>query len=125
MLEAYSLNATVAANTAIPFDNVTIEKGCTAKLTSPSTISLNKRGVYMVSVDASSATTPTIHLYKDGVAQAQAQGTGGTPAFTTFVQVTHDNCGCCCSSPTVLQVLNAGDAEATFTNVNICVSKLC
>ena len=125
MLEAYSLNVTVAVDTPIPFNNVTIQKGCTARLSSPSTIQLNKCGVYMVSVDASSAATSTIQLYKNGVAQPQAQSTGGTPAFTTLVQVTENNTCACCSSPTILQVLNVGEAEATFTDANIVITKVC
>ena len=39
MLEAYSTNIAVATNSAIPFNNVTIEKGCTAKLAAAATIS--------------------------------------------------------------------------------------
>lgn len=125
MLEAYSLNIEVAADAAIPFNNVSLEKGCTVKLQSPGTIALNKCGVYMVSCDGSAAASTTIQLYKDGVAQPQAQSTGGTPAFITLVQVDHNNCGCCCSSPTTLQVLNVGDAAATFTDINVCVTKIC
>ena len=52
MLEGYSTNVTVAANASVPFNNVTIEKGCTAKLDAPGSIALNKSGVYMVTVDA-------------------------------------------------------------------------
>ena len=125
MLEAYSLNVTVATDTAIPFNNTTIEKGCTAKLTAPSTIQLNKCGVYMVSFDASSATASTVQLYKNGIAQPQAQSTGTTPTFTTLVQVTENNTCACCSSPTIIQVLNVGDAEATFTDTNIVITKVC
>ncbi|MBR4377271.1 MAG: hypothetical protein IKP50_00065 [Bacilli bacterium] len=125
MLEAYSLNVEVAANAAVPFNNVSLEKGCTVKLQSPGTIALNKCGVYMVSCDASAAATSSIQLHKDGVAQPQAQATGDTPSFITLVQVDHNNCGCCCSSPTTLQVLNVGDAVATFTNINVAVTKVC
>ena len=125
MLEAYSLDVTVPADTAIPFNNVTIQKGCTAIHSAPNTIQLNKKGVYMISCDGSSATATTIQLYKDGVAQSQAQGTGTTPGFVTLVQVDKDNSNCCCSSPTLLQILNAGTAEATFTNINVCVTKVC
>ena len=57
MLEGYSLNVAVGADTAVPFNNVTVEKGCTAKMVSPSSIALNKCGVYMVSVDCTAATT--------------------------------------------------------------------
>lgn len=125
MLEAYSLNVTVPADSAIPFNNVTIQKGCTAILSASATIQLNKCGVYMVSVDASSATDATIQLFKDGVAQPQAQSIGTSPSFVTLVQVDQNNSNCCCSSPTLVQVRNAGTASATFTNANIAVTKVC
>ena len=124
MLEAYSLNVEVASMQPIPFNNVTLKKGCTAELSGTSTIQLNKCGVYMVSVDASAAASTTIELYKNGIEQPQAQSTGGTPAFITLVQVTENNSCCPCSSPTTIQVLNVDDAEATFTNANICVTKI-
>ena len=92
MLQAYSLNVTAAANSAIPFNNVTIEKGTTAILSAPGTINLNKAGVYMVSADASSATAATIQLSRDGVLQPQATSTGTSPSFTTLVQVSRNNC---------------------------------
>ena len=125
MLEVYSLNTIVPAGTAIPLDNIVIEKGNTAINASPATIQLNKCGVYMVACDASADASTTIQLYKDGIAQPQAQGTGGTPAFTTLVSVDHSNSNCCCSSPTTLQIFNTGDAEATFTNINVVVTKIC
>ena len=122
MLEAYSLNVTVAANSAIPFNNVSIKKGCTAELVSPSTINLNKCGVYMVAVDASSTESETIQLYKDGVAQPQAQSTGTSPSFVTLVQVTENNSCCPCSSPTAIQVVST--TAATLTDANIVVTKV-
>ena len=125
MLEAYSTNVTVAVDTPIPFNNVTIQKGCTARLSSPSTVQLNKCGVYMISCNASSSASATIQLYKNGVAQPQAQSTGGSLGFTTLVQVTENNSCACCSSPTLIQILNAGEAEATFLDTNIVVTKVC
>ena len=135
MLEGYSTNIEVATGAAIPFNNVTIEKGCTAKLNAPATVSLNKSGVYMVTVDA--AGTPTaagvmsIQLSKDGVLQPQAQSavTGATTdidnmSFTTLVQVKQDNTCSCCSSPTVIRVVNTG-VPATYNIVNIIVTKIC
>lgn len=123
MLEAYSLNVTVAANAAIPFNNISLEKGCTARLSSPATIQLNKCGVYMVAVEASAAAAATIQLYKDDVAQPQAISTGTSPSFVTLVQVDHNNCGCACASPTLLQVKTP--AAATFTDASIVVTKVC
>lgn len=125
MLEAYSLNVTVPQDTAIPFNNTSIEKGCTVKLNGVSTIELNKCGVYMVSVDASSATAATIQLFKDGVALPQAQSTGTSPSFVTLVPVSENNTKCCCSQPTNIQVRNTGSASATFTDANIVVTKVC
>ena len=124
MLEAYSTNVTVTANGAIPFNNVTVEKGCTAKLSAPATIELNKCGVYMVSVDASATAANTIQLYKDGVAQPQAQSTGSSMGFVTLVQVDKNNCNCnCCSSPVTLRVI--ATTAGTLTNANVVVTKVC
>ena len=135
MLEAYSTNIAVATNSAIPFNNVSIEKGCTAKIESSATISLNKSGVYMVEVDAAAIPTTagvmSIQLSKDGVLQPQAQSavTGATTdvdnmSFTTLVQVKEDNTCNCCSSPTVIKVVNTG-VPATYNIANICVTKIC
>ena len=123
MLEAYSTNVTAEANSAIPFNSVSIEKGCTARLTSPTTIELNKCGVYMVECDVSASTSTTIQLSKDGVLQPQAQSTGNSPSFTTLVQVDKNNSYCACSSPTVLRVINT--VAGTLTDANITVTKVC
>ena len=106
MLEAYSLNVTAAANSNVPFNSTSLTKGCTVTKPSPDTINLNKCGVYMVAVDCSAAASTTIQLYKDGVAQPQAQSTGTSPSFTTLVQVDHNNSCCACASPTTIQVKN-------------------
>jgi len=57
MLEAYSLNVEVAQNDSIPFNNISLAKGCSAVLSAPGTVQFNKSGVYMVDVDASIAST--------------------------------------------------------------------
>ena len=125
MLEAYSLNVTVPAASVIPFNNTSIQKGCTATLNGVGTIQLNKCGVYMVEVDASAAAAATIQLFKDGVAQPQAQSTGTSPSFTTLVRVSENNSNCPCAAPTDIQVRNTGASAATFTDVNIVVTKVC
>ena len=122
MLEAYSIDIEVTADGAIPFNNVSIEKGCTAKLVAPTTIALNKCGVYMVEVDASTTTSTTIQLQKDGTLQPQAQSTGLTPSFTTLVQVDKNNSNCACSSPVILRVINT--VAGTLTNANVVVTKV-
>lgn len=135
MLQGYSTNVTVDTNTAIPFNNITIEKGCSAVSDAPSTIKLNKRGIYMIAVNG--AGTPTaagvmsIQLSKDGVLQAQGQSavTGATTdidnmSFTTLVQVKEDNTCNCCSGPTILSVINTGVPTA-YNIANIVVTKIC
>ena len=123
MIEAYSTNVAVGANANIPFNSVSLIKGCTVTKSAVDTFNLNKRGVYMVEVDASTGTSSTIQLYKDGVAQPQAQSTGLSPSFTTLVQVDHDNTECCCTSPVTLQVRNT--VAGTFTDANIVITKVC
>lgn len=125
MLEVYSLNVIAEAGADFSLNNVTIEKGCTAKVTGTSTIQLNKCGVYMVSCDASAAAASTIQLRKNGVLQPQAQAVGTNPSFVTLVQVPNNNTNCCCSSPTILQIANPTTATETLTNLNVCITKIC
>ena len=122
MLQAYSINVDVGANSNIPFNSIALQKGCTATKPSADTINLNKCGVYMVSCNVSAAASTTIQLYKDGVTQPQAQSTGLTPGFVTLVQVDHNNSCCACASPTVLQVKNT--TAGTLTDANIVVTKV-
>lgn len=122
MLEAYSINIDVGADANIPFNSTSLIKGCTVTKPSADTINLNKCGVYMVEVDASTATSTTIQLYKDGVAQPQAQSTGLTPSFTTLVQVSENNTCNPCTAPTTLQVRNT--TAGTFTDANITITKV-
>lgn len=119
MLEVYSLDASVGATAVIPLNNVIIQKGCTAVNSAPATIQLNKCGVYCVSCNASSTDAITIEMYKNGVEQPQTQVTGTSVAFTTLVQVDKDNCDCPCSSPTMLQFFNIGDAATLDINVTV------
>ena len=122
MLEAYSTGIAVAANTNIPFNSVSIQKGCTATKAAADTINLNKCGVYMVAVDVSASANTTIQLVKDGVPQVQAQSTGASPSFVTLVQVDHNNSCCACDSPTVIQINNS--AAVTLTDANITITKV-
>lgn len=124
MLEAYSLSITVPSDAAVPFNSTSIIKGCTATHPSANTFELNKCGVYKVSVDASLTASGTLQLFKNGIAQPQAQATGTNPSFVTLVQVSENNTACCCTSPTTLQVVNTG-SDATVTNVNIVIDKIC
>ena len=122
MLEVYSTDLGITADTFIPFQNVSLKKGCTAELSGTSTIKLNKCGVYMVSVDSSATVATTIQLYKDGIAQPQAQSTGTNPSFVTLVQVTDNNSCCPCASGTSLQLMNG--TETVLTDINVVITKV-
>lgn len=122
MLEAYSTNLAVTANSNIPFNSTSLQKGCTVTKPSADTFNLNKCGVYMVAVDVSATANTTIQLVKDGVLQPQAQSTGQSPSFVTLVQVDHNNSCCACASPTVIQVRNT--SAETLTDANITITKV-
>ena len=136
MLQCYSSNLSVAANTAVPFNNVVVDKGCAETLSAPASIQLNKRGVYLVEVDGfatpAAATLVSEQLYVNGVARPEAissfTGVAETASgfgFKTFVQVAENNCPCnCAASPTVLQVRN-GDTATTDMHINMVVTKIC
>ena len=135
MLQTYSSDLDVAANAAFPFNNVTLDKGCSENLSGPASIQLNQRGVYLVEVDGfatpAAATLVSAQLYVNGVAQPQAissftgvAATADTFGFKAFVQVAENNCPCnCVSSPTILQVIN-GITALTDAHINIVVTKI-
>lgn len=135
MIQAYSNNISVPANTAVPFNNVKIKKGCTAALSGPATFQLNKRGVYCVKLDAygeaAAAGEISLQLYKNGVAQPDAisQATGAvgendTLHFSTLVQVEQDNTPCCCTGPVNLNVVT-GDTGINGMHINVVITKMC
>jgi len=72
MIQIYSSNLTVAANTPFNFNNVVLDKGCAENLSGPASIQLNQRGVYLIEVDGyatpAAATDVTVQLYVNGVA---------------------------------------------------------
>ena len=72
MLQAYSSNLSIAANTAFPFNNAIVDKGRAEVLAAPASIQLNQRGVYFVQVDGygtgGATGDDTVQLYVNGVA---------------------------------------------------------
>lgn len=125
MLNAYSLDITVPATSSVPLNNITLEKGCTAVLSAPATINLNKRGVYLVEAQSSSAAAATIALSVNGVILPDTQRTGASNAIVRPVQVSQDNTCCCSSSPVTVQVVNPTDTSATYSVVSVTVTKIC
>ena len=136
MLQVYSDNLTVEANSVFPFNNVVVDKGCGETLSAPATIQLNKAGIYLVEMDGfgmpDAVTETSIQLYVNGVAQPQAVSTFTGPAITssttfgfkTFVKVQENNCPCnVLTSPTTLQFLN-GATALTDAHINVVVTKI-
>lgn len=137
MLQVYSSNIAVDANTVFPFNNIIVDKGCGENLSAPATIQLNKRGVYLVEMDGfatpDAATEVSVQLMVNGVAQPQAISTfvpasvtdTRTFGFKTFVRVLENNCQCnCLTAPTTLQFMN-GDTALTDAHINVVITKIC
>ncbi len=136
MLQVYSDNLAVAANTVYPFNNVVMDKGCAEQLSAPATIQLNKQGVYLVEMDGyatpDAATAVSVQLMVNGAAQPQAI-TSFTPAsitdtrtfgFKTFVRVLENNCQCnCLTAPTTLQFMN-GETAVSDAHINVVITKI-
>ena len=136
MLQVYSDNLTVAANTAFPFNNVVVDKGCAETLNAPATIQLNQRGIYLIEMDGyaspSATTEVTIQLIVNGVAQPQAISSFMSAdetdikafGFKTFVRVLENNCQCnCLASPTSLQFMN-GETALDDAHINVVITKI-
>jgi len=136
MLQVYSDNLTVAAATALSFNNVVLDKGCAETLSAPATIQLNQRGVYLVEMDGygspDAVTEASIQLYVNGVAQPQAISSFMTADetdianfnFKTFVRVFENNCNCnCLTSPTTLQFMN-GETALANAHINVVITKI-
>ena len=136
MLQVYSDNLTVDANTVFPFNNVVVDKGCAEALSAPATIQLNQRGIQLVEMDGyatpDAATEVTVQLMVNGVAQPQAISSfvpasvtdARTFGFKTFVRVQENNCPCnCLASPTTLQFMN-GDTAISEAHINVVITKI-
>ena len=136
MLQIYSSDLTVGANTVFPFNNVVLDKGCAEALSAPATIQLNKQGVYLVEMDGfatpDAATEVTVQLYVNGIPQPQAISSfvpaavtdTRTFGFKTFVRASENNCnGNCLTSPTTIQFMN-GDTALSDAHINVVITKI-
>lgn len=154
MIEVYSKDVTVASNQLIPFNIVALKKGATVTNSGSYELVFNQCGIYELTVSAvatpvaaaaaaqsgtSAAQSGTstladedskvgIQLIKDGVAVPQAmseesQTTAAALSFTTLVQINRNNSPCVCSTPVVCSISNIG-SEATFSNVDVVITKI-
>ena len=135
MISSYNTtNQAVVSNGTINFTTDRILTGCTA-VRNGETFQLNKPGYYYVTFNAIAAATTTvgeltIELYNNGVAvpgaiagaTTTAAGDNLDFAFTTIIRVPPS---CCAVDNTArLTVVNTG-VDATYTDVNLNITKLC
>ena len=127
MLQAINTtNIALVANQLVPLTQE-LRKGCNATLNS-NTISLNDRGIYMVTVNAdftvTSAGDATLQLFNNGTAISGAKSTvtatdGGTvtQSFTKLIQV---NCPVATTNLTLTE-----SVAGTLINASVVVTKIC
>lgn len=135
MISSYNnTSQEVAINGLLTFTTDRILTGCTATRNGQ-TFQLNKPGYYYVTFNADAAATDTVGdivvvLQNNGVAVPGAIATFTTTvaddatnlAFSTIIRVPPS---CCAVDNTAnLTLVNTGVA-ATYTNVNINITKLC
>ena len=137
MLQLYSDGLTVAAGATIPFNNITYAKGNSATHSAPATTLLNKRGVYLVQVDAYGSVADAgdfgIQITVNGVPRLDginkmttAVGDLASVKTECFVTVAQNDCPCnCTSAPTTVQVINPSDVGATDAHYNMIITKIC
>ena len=135
MISSYNITSqAVTTNGTLTFTADRILTGCTATRNG-ATFQLNKPGYYYVTFNATASATDTVglltvELYNNGVAVPGAEASTTTTvagnvsnyAFSTIVRVPPS---CCMVDNTArLTVVNTG-VDATYTNVNINITKLC
>ena len=137
MIQAYSDGLTVAAGATIPLNNISYLKGNNTSHSAPATVGLDKRGVYMIHVDAygtpDDAGNFGVQLAVNGIPRLDAiseatvaVGDYGAVSFNCLVTVATSDCPCnCTSAPTNLTLVNPSDVGATEGHYNMIVSQLC
>ena len=135
MISSYNTTSqAVATDGLLTFTTDRILTGCTATRNGQ-TFQLNKPGYYYVTFNAIAAATDTVglltmELYNNGVAVPGALASATTTtagaesdfAFSTIIRVPPS---CCVVNNTAkLTVVNTG-VDATYSNVNINITKLC
>ena len=135
MLSSYNTTSqAIVSNGLLDFTTDRILTGCTATRDGQ-TFQLNKPGYYYVTFNAVAAATTTVgeltvELYNNGVAVPGAEAsytttTAGENANYAFSIIIRVPPSCCVVNNTArLTVVNTG-VDATYTNVNINITKLC
>ena len=135
LLNAYSNTQTVGADNNIIFNEINILNGCSINFNAGSgTITLAKPGIYLVTLDANisdvtAAGVVTAQINRNGVQipgaivnVTAAVDTNYPLSISTLVKVL-PSC-CAVDNVTNITIANTG-VEATYSNANITVVKLC
>ncbi len=137
MLQLYSDGLTVAAGAAVPLNNVTYAKGNSASHSAPATILLEKRGVYLIKVDAYGSVEAAgdfgVQVAVNGAPRLDAinmatvaVGDLASASTCCLVTVAQTNCPCnCTSAPTAVQIINPSDVASADAHYNVIVTQLC
>ena len=135
MINSYNITPqAVVTDEALTFNANKIKTGCTITHASgTASFSLDKSGFYFITFngDASAETAGTLSVQLFGndtailgasSAVTAAVDTTYTLSFSTLVQVL-PSC-CACNNDMTLTVVNTG-VDATYSNANIVITKLC
>lgn len=126
---------TISTNGLLTFNTKRILTGCTATLSSDNqTFQLNKPGYYYITFNGTAQATAaagdvSVSLRQNSTTVPGASSTfyasaineDGNLSFTTIIKVAPT---CCCKDVTTIDLINSG-IEATFSNININITKLC
>ena len=135
MINSYSLSKLVPVDTPLDFDTTRILTGCTVThLDGSPTFTLTKPGYYYVTFNATVAATATGNVVAqllNGADEIPAAASSTTIAtagdlypisFATIIRVL-PSC-CAIDNTTKLTIVNQG-IEATYTDAEINITKLC
>lgn len=138
MVNSYTnTSIAVLTNEALTFNNNSIQTGCTVTHAAGSaTFALNKPGFYFVTFNGIAAATDavgniTVQLQQNGINVPGALTTAASTtaltdikslSFSTIIQVKPS---CCAIDNNVNLTLINTDVPATFSNVNVVITKLC
>lgn len=137
MIDSYSnVSQDIAVDATIPFAINNIRTGCTAThVAGSATFSLNKPGFYYVTFNGDAAITGAtagnivVELFNNGVAVPGAIATATSEAATdvqnlSFSKLIQVMPSCCAINNSTNLTFNNTGLAATFTNVNVVITKV-
>lgn len=137
MIDSYSnTSQAIAAGANIPFAINSIQTGCTAThIAGSTTFSLNRPGFYFVTFNGTGAITGatagnvTVSMLNNGVLVPGATATTNSASATdirsvSFSKLIQVKPSCCAVNNSTNLTFNNAGLAATFTNVNVVITKV-